>query len=133
MKNKGFALAAALLPLLAGTGCATYGPTWSEVSGARYNVTIMNRRPAGIQTVDGYSSYAAYPIKLDPGTHEIVLGAPAPGWPGGAALHTMTLTMQPCMRYYLNAQFNNPVSPDWEPVVDYVEPIAGCRTVTAAK
>jgi len=132
MRKKGLVLAGALLPLLAGTGCATYGPTWSEVSGDRYNVTIMNRRPTAVQKVDGNSAYVTYPVKLDPGKHDIELGAPARGWPGGAALHTMTLTLQPCMRYYLNAQFNNPVSPDWAPVIDYVEPIAGCRTVTAA-
>jgi hypothetical protein len=128
--NKGLALTAALLPLLAGTGCATYGPTWSEVSGERYNVTIQNRRPGYIQKIDGYSSYT-YPIKLEPGKHEIELGANAPGWTGGPALHTMTLTLQPCMRYYLNAQFNNPVQPDWQPVVDYTEPIAGCKVMTA--
>jgi hypothetical protein len=133
MRKIGIALTAALLPLLAGTGCATYGPTWSEISGTRYNVTIMNRRPTAVQTVDGNSAYPSYPIKLDPGAHAIRLAAPAPGWPGGSVVHTMDLTLQPCMRYYLNAQFENPTSPDWRPVVDYVEPIAGCKTLTAAK
>ncbi len=133
MNRKSLALAAALLPLLGVAGCATYGPTWSELTGERYNVTIMNRRPAGIQTVDGTSAYPTYPIKIAPGPHVIVLGAPAPGWPGGSTLHTMSLTLEPCMRYYLNAQFDNPTGPDWRPVVDYVEPIAGCKVTTAAK
>ena len=131
MKIKGLALTLSMLPLLSATGCATYGPTWSEISGERYNVTILYRRPAIIEKIDGYSSYASYPIKVDPGAHEIVLGGPAPGWPGGAALHTMTLTLAPCTRYYLNAQFDNNVSPDWKPVVDYSEPIAGCKTSVA--
>jgi len=125
---------ASLVPLLAATACATYGPQWSEISGQHYyNVTVLNRRPTGIQTVDGTSAYAAYPIKVEPGMHEIVLSAPAPGWKGGSTLQTMSMSLEPCMRYYLNAQFDNPTGPDWRPVVDYVEPIAGCRTITASK
>ena len=50
-----------------------------------------------------------------------------------APLHTLNLDLEPCKRYYLNAQFENPVDRTWKPVVDYVESIAGCRTVTAAK
>ena len=34
--------------------------------------------------------------------------------------------MQPCKRYYINAQFENNVTQNWVPVVDYVEVIAGC-------
>ncbi len=126
-------LIAASLALLAG-GCATYGPTWSEISGERYyNLTTLNRRPAIIEKVDGYSAYASYPIKVEPGRHEIVLGGPAPRWPGGAALHTLTVDLEPCKRYFLNAQFHNPVGPAWDPVVDYVEPIAGCATKVSAR
>jgi hypothetical protein len=122
-----------LSALLAG-GCATWGSTWSEISGDRYyNTTTLNRRPAIIEKVDGYSSYPSYPIKLEPGQHAIELGGPAPRWPGGAALHTLNLDLEPCKRYYLNAQFENPVDPTWKPVVDYVESIPGCRITTAAK
>ena len=123
----------AFLSALLASSCATYGPTWSEITGDRYNTTIMNRRPAMVEKVDGYSSYPSYPIKLEPGQHAIELGGPAPGWPGGAALHTLNLDLEPCKRYYLNAQFENPVEPTWKPVVDYVESIAGCRIVAAAK
>jgi hypothetical protein len=122
----------ASLALLVG-GCATYGPTWSEISGDRYNTTILYRRPAIIEKVDGYSSYASYPVKVDPGKHVVELGGPIRGWPGGAPLHTMTLDLEPCKRYYLNAQFDNNVDPTWKPVVDYVEPIAGCRTTVSAR
>lgn len=108
--------------------CATFGPTWSEISGDLFHKTILNRRPAVIEKVDGYSSYAHYPIKVEPGAHEIELQGPAPRWPGGAPLHTIRLTLEPCRRYYLNAQFEDPVKPVWTPVVDYVEPIAGCGT-----
>ena len=114
-----------LCATLALSGCATYGPTWSELSGDRYTRTTINRAPALIEKVDGYSAYASYPIKLDPGPHEIVLQG-ASRWPGGAPLRTMSLTFEPCKRYYVNAQFEAPGQPRWEPVVDYVEDIPGC-------
>ena len=123
----------AVLGLLA-AGCATWGPTWSEVTGARYHHAIMDRRPAIIEKIDGNSAFAQNPIKIEPGRHSIVMQGPAPNWPGGTALQTMTLDLEPCKRYYLNAQFANPVEPKWTPVVDYVETIAGCRiAATAAK
>lgn len=118
-------ITAALLALSAG-GCATYGPTWSEISGNRYHFTTLDRRSAIIEKVDGYSSYVQYPIKVEPGPHEIVMQGPAPRWPGGTVLHTMSLELEPCKRYYLNAQFDNPVQPRWTPVIDHVESIAGC-------
>ena len=40
---------------------------------------------------------------------------------------TLALTLEPCKRYYLNSQFENPVQPRWTPVIDYVETIAGCK------
>ncbi len=45
-----------------------------------------------------------------------------------------TLDAQPCQRYYINAQFDGPLVPsEWKPIIDYVEPIAGCSTTVAAK
>ena len=39
----------------------------------------------------------------------------------------MMLDVEPCKRYYINAQFENPITPTWTPVIDYVESIAGCQ------
>ena len=116
----------AIFLALSATGCATYGPTWSEISGDRYTLTTINRAPAVIEKVDGNSAYASYPIKVEPGQHEIVMKGITTGWPGGADLHTVTMTLEPCKRYYLNAQFDAPRQPRWDPVVDYVQEIAGC-------
>jgi len=60
-----------LFATLALTGCATYGPTWSEISGDRYTRTTINRAPALIEKVDGYSAYASYPVR---GTRPAALG-----------------------------------------------------------
>lgn len=115
------------------SGCQTWGPTWSEVSGAHYyNVTILNRRPAVIESIDGNSAYATYPIKIAPGQHALVIGGIAPGWKG-PNLANFSLDAEPCKRYYINAQFKNPVEPDFVPVLDYVEDIAGCKVNVAAK
>ena len=115
-------------------GCATYGPTWSEISGNRYNRTILDRQPALIANVDGasYARSARYPIKVEPGQHEILLEGVAPSWPS-TPLQKLALNLEPCKRYYLNAQFDNRVQPTWTPVVDYVEPIAGCPSTGALR
>jgi hypothetical protein len=99
-------------------GCQTWGPTWSEVSGARYPTGEIHqyRRPAVIERVDDQGAFAQYPIKIDPGTHRIVL-----------ELKVLMLDAAPCKRYYLNAQFLNNIQPEWTPVIDYVEEIAGCK------
>jgi hypothetical protein len=112
-------------------GCQTWGPTWSELSGDRYPTGEVHqfRRSAFIDNVDSRGAFAQYPVRMEPGTHQIVLGAPTPGWPGGSELKVFTLDAAPCKRYYINAQFVNNIQPDWTPVVDYVEDIAGCTVV----
>ena len=131
-----------LLTLLLG-GCQTWGPTWSEVTGYRYPnaAAYQFRRPAIVEHVDNQGSFATDPIKVDPGTHrirtepgmrQIILGAPVPRWPGGSDLKVMMLDVEPCKRYYINAQFENNVTIEWKPVIDYVDTIAGC-TIVAAK
>ena len=122
-----------LLTLLLG-GCQTWGPTWSEVTGYRYPSAAAHqfRRPAIVEHVDSQGSFATDPIRVDPGTHRIELSAPTPGWRGGSDLKVMMVDMEPCKRYYINAQFETNVTIEWKPVIDYVDTIAGC-TVVAAK
>ena len=115
------------------SGCQTWGPTWSEVSGNRYTFTTLNRRPAIINQIDNQGSFASNPIKIEPGMRRLVLQGPAPGWPGGAPLQVYMLDAAPCKRYYVNAQFENTITQDWTPVIDYVETISGCQIVAAQK
>jgi hypothetical protein len=116
-----------LIAPLALAGCQTIGPTWSELSGDRYyNTTTPDRRVGIIIKVDDRGAFGQRPIKVDPGPHRIVMESPNHGQFRGGDQREMTLNLEPCKRYFLNSQFNNPVTPDWKPVVDYVEPIAGC-------
>jgi hypothetical protein len=118
-----------ITPLFLLAGCQTWGPTWSEVSGARhYNLAIAYRQPAVIEKIDGQSAFAARPIKLEPGHHEIVIsGVPPRPWPGGGNLTTISLDTEPCKLYYINAQYATPTAATYEPVIDYVETVAGCK------
>ena len=109
------------------SGCATWGQTWSEVTGQRFNVTIVNRRPAIIDRVDDRGAFTdPNLIRVEPGMRRLVVQGPAPGWAGGPPLHVMMLNVEPCKRYYINAQFANTITQEWAPVVDYVESISGC-------
>jgi hypothetical protein len=120
-------IAAAALALIVG-GCQTWGPTWSEVTGVRYHRAIADRWPARIVAV-GNDAVFQTPYKVAPGTYRLAVESPRhDGFPG-TILET-TLNIEPCKRYYVNAQFAGPVGPDWRPVVDEVESIAGCRVTS---
>jgi hypothetical protein len=117
-------LAAAAI-VLAASGCQTWGPTRSEVTGVRYNRAIADRWGARIVAV-GTDSVFAVPYKVVPGTYTLAVESPRHSGFAGT-IQDMKLTIEPCKRYYINAQFQDPVSPEWTPVVDEVEPIVGCR------
>jgi len=117
-------LAAALLAI-ALTSCQTWGPTWSEVTGVRYNRAIIDRWPARIVAV-GDASVFTTPYKVAPGTYTVVVESPRHSGFAGT-IQEMKLDIKPCLRYYINAQFRDPVQPEWTPIVDEAEPIAGCR------
>ncbi len=108
-----------------------WGPTWSEVTGARYSRTVMNRAPAIVKSVDG-RNYTDRIVKIEPGHRNVVVQSPPRGgFPGQN--RTMAMEIAPCKRYYINAQFDSSVGPEWKPVVAYVERIAGCKITNAPK
>ena len=108
-----------------------WGPTWSEVTGYRYSKAKMNRLPAIIKSIDGRDTTFRV-TKMDPGERTIVVQSPQrKGFRGSD--QTLKMMIEPCKRYYINAQFESSVGSDWEAVVDYVEPIAGCKLTAPAK
>jgi hypothetical protein len=107
-------------------GCQTWGPTWSELSGARYTSVDPDRRAAILIRAGNQTIGSVTPFLIEPGTYEIQVQSPRHNrFPG--SIKTIKLDVEPCRRYYINAQFADPVRPDWTPVIDYVETIAGCR------
>ena len=125
MSRLKWCVAAALAPTLV-AGCQTWGPTWSEVTGARYTAAAVDRRPTFLVQVGDKPVGAIDPFRVAPGRYDIILQAPEPGRVRGFT-KTMNLVIEPCRRYYINAQFQGRTGPTWFPVIDYVEPIAGCR------
>jgi hypothetical protein len=113
-------------------GCQTWGPTWSELTGARYNRAIEYRLPTIITRVDDQGAFASQPIKVEPGMHMVRVQGTLPGW-AGYTYREMNLDIQPCKRYYLNAQYENLINPNFTAVIDDVEEIAGCKVTVASK
>ena len=132
--NRIATLAAGAAALAVLTGCQTWSPPYSEISGSRYSQTDPDRFATSINAVDGrtpgprlgYRDVSYY--RVDPGSHVIALQAinTTPNWVSGLNRVEVPFNIEPCKRYYLNAEFDNRLSADWKPVVDYVEPIAGC-------
>ena len=83
---------------------ARWGPTWSEITGDLYSRTQMNRTAATIKQVDGKHETKRI-VKAEPGRHEVVVASPMrKGFHGSDA--TLDMTLDPCKRYYVNAQFD---------------------------
>lgn len=102
-----------------------WGPTWSEVTGNLWSRVQMNREPAVISKVDGKSETRRV-VKVESGKRTITVRSPMRKGFSGSNV-TMELDLEPCQRYYINAQFKSGSGPDWEPIVAKVEPIAGCK------
>ncbi|MEO8537903.1 MAG: hypothetical protein ABI533_10260 [Betaproteobacteria bacterium] len=106
-------------------GCQTWGPTWSELSGSRFTRIHFDRGPAILVRAGGESIGSIMPFRLVPGTYRIVVQSPMHDRFRGSEKE-LALVVEPCRRYYINAQFDNSVGPAWTPVIDHVESIAGC-------
>ena len=128
-------IASILVPLgvaLTVSGCQTWGPAWSEVSGTRYSRTELNRSAVIIETVDGrtpldYRSGGYRVARIEPGNRLLTItGVPLrTGWQG--QLREYTLDAKPCMRYYLAARRSAPTARDWSVFVAAAEPIGECK------
>lgn len=123
MKRSAWTIAAAALVL---GGCQAWGPTWSEVTGARYTRTSIDRRPAILIRVGDESVGHVEPFRVAPGTYQVEVESPVHNHMRGS-IQKLAVKIEPCQRYYINAQFEDPVRPVWMPVIDYVEAIPGCR------
>jgi len=124
-------LAATTLAAAPARALEKIGPTWSEVTGQRYTRTTMHRMPAIVKSIDGDDTTYKV-VKIKPGDRVVRLQSPSrKGFQGTD--QELRLTAEPCKRYYLNAQFDSSVGQDWQPVIDHVETIPGCKPGGAAK
>jgi hypothetical protein len=120
-------VAAGAAALLA--ACATQPDGMAYLTGERWRKSELNTYDVIIISVDGahYIEQRLVPVIIEPGKRQIVVqGPPVAGFAYGEQ-RTLALDVQPCTRYWLEAKKPGPLSQDFEPRVNYTEPIAGCR------
>ncbi len=126
MRHRALAVLAAVAPL-ALTSCAALQTPYSEVVGERYHRAVPDRRAVNIVSVGESTGWAGnQAVRVSPGTYKVTVESRAHAGFRGGDLRSFELRIEPCRRYYVNAQFANPVTPSYDPVVDEVEPIGGC-------
>ena len=128
MNNRFFLASAALVAgCVAASACATNEP-FSQLDGYRWNKVALNTYDVTIVSVDGTSYIQRnVPIMIAPGQHKIVVQGPRTAGFKFGAERTLELNVQPCTRYWLEARKTTALSQDFEPAVNYEEPIAGCN------
>ena len=114
---------ASAVALFALAGCAT--TPFSYIDGNRYFKTDYHSYSVIVLDVDGRSD-TRNPVMVDPGRKVIRVQGPAASGFSYGETRAITLDVKPCTRYYLKAVKKNSLDQDFEPKVDYVEPIAGC-------
>jgi hypothetical protein len=108
-------------------GCAT-SQTFSQLTGQRWLRAELNTFDVLVISVDGTSfiERPGAPVRVDPGLREIVVQGPSTAGFRFGEQRTLKLDVQPCTRYFLEARKANSLSRDFEPRVNFSEPIAGC-------
>ena len=115
-------IAAAVVGL---AGCAAQQP-FSYINGNKWHRAEMNSFSVTVLDVDGRSQLKN-PVIVEPGRHVIRVQGPPGTRLGRGADRTFTLDVEPCTHYYLKAVKENRLLDDFEPMVDYKVPIAGCN------
>ena len=128
MRMKPMALAAAVLSAAVLGGRGTTTTSYSQLTGKRWSKADINTYDVLIISVDGRHEIerGSAPVLVEPGMRKIVVqGPPTAGFTYGEQ-RTLTLDVKPCTRYWLEAKKANSLSQDFEPRVNYTEPVSGC-------
>jgi hypothetical protein len=82
----------------------------------------------GISRIDGKNP--RNPRKSDPvapGKHVLDVSFSSARGLTTDNIKKLEVDAKPCMRYFINARYESPTGPDWEPIVSHSEPIGECR------
>ena len=90
-----------------------------------YHRAVLHRYPVVLIAVDGvYTSF--HPVPIAPGTHLLTVdAAPVAGFTLPVQ-KKVSLTIEPCTRYYIAAQRESPLQQDWQLVVEETFAVGGC-------
>jgi hypothetical protein len=104
----------------------------SYLDGYRWSTVELNTYDTIIISVDGQSYPYNSKILVDPGVHHILFETtPAAGF-AYSPRKALDIDIKPCTRYWFEAKRVNPVQQDFEPRVNYKEPIGGCGIASSA-
>jgi len=117
-------LAAVAVAALATAACGT--APLSFIDGQPFSRVTVNRYPVRIVAVDG-QAYFHEPVLVAPGLHTIVAEAAPSRGPHIPLQKGFVLDVQPCTRYHIAADRESPLVPEWTPVVESTEQVAGCN------
>jgi hypothetical protein len=119
------------LPLLAlalAAACATgpYAEPYSIIENDPVRSADPNVIAVIVNRVDDRNAQDIHRAVVAPGRHQVTVDVPPRrGWQ--ATQRTFELATEPCMRYYISARLDNPVGPQWTPVVRSAERIGECE------
>jgi hypothetical protein len=106
-------------------GCSAPQPM-SYLYGSRWLKAEMDTYDTFIVSVDGKGYIQDNRIWVDPGPHHIVFQTlPVHGFTRSPE-RALDVNIEPCMRYYFEAKRATARTQDFEPRVNYKEPIVGC-------
>jgi hypothetical protein len=122
----------AVLVVLASLGGCARSETYSYLDGYRWSRAELDTYDTVILAVDGKSYPYNSHIRVDPGRHRIAFQTqPVAGF-SSSARKEIELDVEPCMRYWFEAKRVNALAQDFEPRVNYKEPIAGCGVASSS-
>jgi len=124
------ALVLALIPVCTAlVGCTTSKPM-AYLNGYRWNKAELNTYDTFIVSVDGKGYIQNSRIWVDPGLRHIVFQTlPVPGFTTSPE-KSLDLNVEPCTRYWFEAKRSSERDQDFEPRVNYKEPIVGCSVAS---
>lgn len=120
----------ALPSLLLLAACATgpYDRPYAEIVADRALAADPNVVPVIINRVDDRTSLYLDRAVVDPGPHQVTIDVPPRKGFHIATQTTVPMEAEACMRYYIAARLDTPVTQDWKPLVRSVERIPECES-----
>jgi hypothetical protein len=119
----------ALASLFAVAACATspYEQPYSIIAVDPVRAADPNVIPVFINRVDDHTSIYRDRAVVPPGHHLVTVDVPPRAGFHLPTQSTFEMNTGPCMRYYISARLDTPVTQEWKPVVRDAEPIGECR------
>jgi hypothetical protein len=115
-----------LLLAAAGASAGPYDQPYSIITTDTARSADPNLRPVIVNRVDEENVLQNKAV-VAPGRHKVTIDLPPRKGFRVATQQSFDLETRPCVRYYVAARLDTPVSQDWKPVVRAEERIGECE------